>query len=478
MDELLIMSYLIFWLIFPLLFDPLTRCVTLPRSYPISTTMEGTSDGSLFLQRLIRIFLPFGALNNRLIPLHEADNHLRMTALFWGPWSEWQPCPDPKLLCVPFGISLHQGTAVRRARMCERQEFKRNSTTNTFYRINVDNELVPCSKERSTEQQIKHCPLPPRCSGSNGPPAVRDEQGFHESRSSTSELISTKSPIRSSPSSVTFGILTTTYESVRTVVNQTDLPSEDPPAYKTVQPCRPLIPKVDNLAEGFPWELLLRWAGKPPGSRCEPGIALQIADQFSMPNQTVGLSEPRQVHCWIDENCSSTPGQLEPPTDCHFTAFVDQPLINIRWFRTPYGAVPKGYQIRWLAVQPASATDHSKPQIKDVSLVATDAWGEMYVAQLTDLPIGHTYELSISSQTESGGKVFHESCTAAVLVGAGDGSWSQWSEWSPCTSRCASVPGVRTRIRKCDSPPPSNNGRYCTGSGQMQLICFGEDINC
>ncbi|KER31777.1 hypothetical protein T265_12907, partial [Opisthorchis viverrini] len=152
--------------------------------WQINLVFTGNSIESLMRRhRLIRIFLPFGALNNRLIPLHEADNHLRMTALFWGPWSEWQPCPDPKLLCVPFGISLHQGTAVRRARMCERQEFKRNSTTNTFYRINVDNELVPCSKERSTEQQIKHCPLPPRCSGSNGPPAVRDEQGFHAGKS-------------------------------------------------------------------------------------------------------------------------------------------------------------------------------------------------------------------------------------------------------------------------------------------------------
>ena len=47
------------------------------------------------------------------------------------------------------------------------------------------------------------------------------------------------------------------------------------------------------------------------------------------------------------------------------------------------------------------------------------------------------------------------------LIGSTDGSWGSWKGWSNCSRTCGV--GTEVRFRKCDSPPPSNNGEYCHG---------------
>ncbi|KAM5157512.1 SCO-spondin-like [Mantella aurantiaca] len=50
-----------------------------------------------------------------------------------------------------------------------------------------------------------------------------------------------------------------------------------------------------------------------------------------------------------------------------------------------------------------------------------------------------------------------------------NGAWSPWEEWSACDAPCQG--GVRSRIRKCENPPPKNNGRPCRGESVQTESC-------
>ncbi|XP_053322587.1 SCO-spondin-like [Spea bombifrons] len=53
------------------------------------------------------------------------------------------------------------------------------------------------------------------------------------------------------------------------------------------------------------------------------------------------------------------------------------------------------------------------------------------------------------------------------------GEWSEWSSWTDCTKSCGE--GVRTRHRKCDSPPPLGEGDYCEGpSSDIEACSLGQ----
>ena len=42
-----------------------------------------------------------------------------------------------------------------------------------------------------------------------------------------------------------------------------------------------------------------------------------------------------------------------------------------------------------------------------------------------------------------------------------DGKWSSWTTWASCSEVCGG--GIRSRVRACSNPPPSNGGQYCSG---------------
>ncbi|XP_022796325.1 A disintegrin and metalloproteinase with thrombospondin motifs adt-1-like [Stylophora pistillata] len=44
-----------------------------------------------------------------------------------------------------------------------------------------------------------------------------------------------------------------------------------------------------------------------------------------------------------------------------------------------------------------------------------------------------------------------------------DGNYTEWSEWSVCSTTCGG--GFQTRTRNCTNPPPQNDGRDCEGLG-------------
>ncbi|XP_074627228.1 uncharacterized protein LOC141885237 isoform X4 [Acropora palmata] len=54
-----------------------------------------------------------------------------------------------------------------------------------------------------------------------------------------------------------------------------------------------------------------------------------------------------------------------------------------------------------------------------------------------------------------------------------DGNWGEWSSWSACTKSCGF--GVRMRVRSCDSPSPSGDGRDCVGENTQTVNCKAGD---
>ena len=47
-----------------------------------------------------------------------------------------------------------------------------------------------------------------------------------------------------------------------------------------------------------------------------------------------------------------------------------------------------------------------------------------------------------------------------------DGNWNSWGEWGDCSVTCGD--GVKTRIRTCTNPPPTDGGKECVGDSSSE----------
>ncbi|XP_048241751.1 SCO-spondin-like isoform X2 [Haliotis rufescens] len=67
--------------------------------------------------------------------------------------------------------------------------------------------------------------------------------------------------------------------------------------------------------------------------------------------------------------------------------------------------------------------------------------------------------------TESLSNTALRSCGLGACPGPVNGGLSQWTPWSvvPCTRSCGTFNTLATRVRKCNSPAPSNGGADCVG---------------
>ncbi|KAM4652128.1 uncharacterized protein O3C94_014475 [Discoglossus pictus] len=53
-----------------------------------------------------------------------------------------------------------------------------------------------------------------------------------------------------------------------------------------------------------------------------------------------------------------------------------------------------------------------------------------------------------------------------------DGQWSEWSPWSICSNPCS---GAKKRVRVCNNPKPSNNGKPCSGPIEEVGTCYEDN---
>ena len=56
-----------------------------------------------------------------------------------------------------------------------------------------------------------------------------------------------------------------------------------------------------------------------------------------------------------------------------------------------------------------------------------------------------------------------------------DGQWSSWADWSQCSGNCEW--GRQSRYRYCNSPTPSNGGRFCEGGRAVEWRECQSDCN-
>ena len=53
-----------------------------------------------------------------------------------------------------------------------------------------------------------------------------------------------------------------------------------------------------------------------------------------------------------------------------------------------------------------------------------------------------------------------------------DGGWTEWTEFSKCSTSCDN--GTETRTRTCTNPVPQYNGSDCKGPHKEMRVCFLE----
>ncbi|EDO35401.1 predicted protein, partial [Nematostella vectensis] len=57
-------------------------------------------------------------------------------------------------------------------------------------------------------------------------------------------------------------------------------------------------------------------------------------------------------------------------------------------------------------------------------------------------------------------------CTKSYPI---DGGWTEWTEWSMCSTSCG--PGQQSRDRNCTNPPPAYGGKPCEGNPTETQPC-------
>ena len=50
-----------------------------------------------------------------------------------------------------------------------------------------------------------------------------------------------------------------------------------------------------------------------------------------------------------------------------------------------------------------------------------------------------------------------------------DGEWSDWKDWSPCSTTCGA--GTQERARTCTEPRPAFGGKDCVGISSETKSC-------
>ncbi|KAG5850585.1 hypothetical protein ANANG_G00084020 [Anguilla anguilla] len=83
------------------------------------------------------------------------------------------------------------------------------------------------------------------------------------------------------------------------------------------------------------------------------------------------------------------------------------------------------------------------------------------------------YRTCDNPRPANGGRACAGADTQIQRCGTGncpvDGNWGPWQPWTECSASCGG--GERTRVRLCNSPPPTNEGRTCPGDSSQLSRC-------
>ncbi|KAI3389848.1 hypothetical protein SNEBB_002988 [Seison nebaliae] len=134
--------------------------------------------------------------------------------------------------------------------------------------------------------------------------------------------------------------------------------------------------------------------------------------------------------------------------------------------------VKEGESLRQLWQAPSSKQQWTRVQIH--IRPKTQIFRVRITGQVND----HSSAIAIDDITISYGSSCNENGPSKVVTTARpiypqtqkpvDGKWSKWGEWSACDCN----KNVRHRLRQCNSPPPSVNGRSCFGRSAELAICL------
>ncbi|TNN17230.1 complement component C8 beta [Schistosoma japonicum] len=467
----------------------LVYIITGIRGLPVENSEKYSRN--ILLRELLNFQLPKDSNFQSISSLSPTAWNPTLSALLWTSWSKWERCTQNKY-CVN-NKTENIDNLIIRTRVCQFQSMNEQLlwSQTMFKGINLSSEIIPCSEEGLIQSDVQHCRDLYQC--------IYESHNFASSINHSLNAMS-KSDIKDFISMDTTENQFKT-EDIDNLTTERHLKRNKIwGPWTTLQQCSSIIPTIDELPDEYPWELMLNLSRAPAGRRCEPGLQLQARklldesttfikkrenfqdEQQNSPSQSLATSatitETRKIHCWINEACHTSDVKVEPPTTCFFQAIYRSPSVQVKWRRTPYGRMPSHFEVHVLDLINSIHQQKSELYVEQVKLNKFDSWGENYMVEIFGLKIGQLYEISVGSSDEMNNLYFSKSCEAIVIIGAGDGSWSKWSSWSNCNSKCASKLGTRSRYRKCNSPAPTNGGRVCPGSEQMHLECFGTNISC
>ena len=61
-----------------------------------------------------------------------------------------------------------------------------------------------------------------------------------------------------------------------------------------------------------------------------------------------------------------------------------------------------------------------------------------------------------------------------ILIG--DGGWTEWDDWSACSTTCGD--GIQTSSRSCTNPSQAGTGALCEGENTKTQKCHVTDCTC
>ncbi|CAH8556165.1 unnamed protein product [Heterobilharzia americana] len=463
-------------------------------TFEFSVSLPVDYSRNLLLRQLLNFQLPKDSSFQSVSSLSATAWNPTLSALFWTQWSKWKWC-SPDKHCTLDNKTITNENIIYRTRICRFQSMNDHLLwSQTMIKgVKLTSDMIPCSEEGSIEKDIQKCSDIHQCISDNSP------RNYSVNEQPSSLIKATSSNCEGAgcdfKDNTKISIATEASRTMGRYIKHNQIWGP----WIALQQCSTIIPTIDELPEEYPWESMLNFSRTPAGRRCEPGLQLQMRkllnqsvvrnkleniqseenlSSLPMTFTTTTISETRKVHCWINEACPISDVKVEPPITCVFQAIFRSPSVQVKWRRTPYGRMPSHFEVHVLDLINSVHYRKSELYVEQIKLNKLDPWGENYVTEIFGLKIGQPYEISIASADEMGNIYFSKICEAIVIIGAGDGSWSNWSYWSNCNSKCSSKLGIRSRYRKCNSPTPRNGGRMCPGPEQMNIECFGTNINC